>query len=209
MYHGDRLNSISHTVGVALSLIGLGALLAVSIQTADPWIIFSFSLFGVTAVFLYTMSALYHSFKSLKLKEFFRRLDHIAIYLLIVGTYAPFTLVGLRDGNGWTILGVVVALALVGIFSEFFLSGNSARIGQLIIYLVMGWTGIVEFSSLKIAISESGIYWLIAGGLSYTFGVIFYLLDESKKLNHAHGIWHLFVLGGTICHFVAIIAYVR
>ena len=209
MYYGERLNSISHLVGAAFALIGLGALLAVSIQIGDPWMISSFSVFGFTTVLLYTMSTLYHSFQSPKHKDFFQVLDHIAIYLLIAGTYTPFTLVSLREGNGWLILVVVWTLALTGIASEIYLSGTAVKVGQMIIYLGMGWIGTIDFSNLKAAIPTPGIYLVTAGGLSYTIGVIFYLLDNAKKLDHAHGIWHFFVLAGTICHFTAIIGYVR
>lgn len=209
MYYGERLNSITHTAGAAFALIGLGALLAVSIQTADLWVIFSFSVFGFTTVLLYTMSMLYHSLQSPRLKEIFRILDHISIYLLIAGTYTPFTLVSLRHGNGWLIFGIVWALALVGIASEISLSGRAVKVGQLLIYLGMGWIGAIDVADLTAAISEPGLYWLIAGGLSYTIGVVFYLLDNAEKMNHAHGIWHFFVLSGTICHFVSIITYVR
>ncbi len=209
MYYGERLNSISHLVGAALSLVGLGALLAVSIQTGDPWTVFSFTVFGVTLVLLYTMSTLYHSFQSPRSKQIFQLLDHISIYLLIAGTYTPFMLVSLRDGNGWTILGIVWALALVGIWSEIFLSGLVVKAGQMLIYLGMGWVGSVDFASLRSVLSAPGLYWVIAGGLAYTAGVVFYLLDSAQRLNHAHGIWHFFVLAGSICHFVAIITYVR
>jgi len=209
MYYGEKLNSISHLVGAAFALIGLGALLAIGIQTGDPWVIFSFTLFGFTMVLLYTMSTLYHSFQSVRLKQIFQVLDHISIYLLIAGTYTPITLVSLRSGNGWLIFGVVWTLALVGTVSEIFLTGRAVKIGQMLIYLGMGWVGSFEFPNLQFAISESGLSWLIAGGLAYTAGVIFYLLDSAKKLDHAHGIWHFFVLVGTICHFITIIAYVR
>ncbi len=208
MYYGERLNSISHLVGGALSLIGLGALLAVSIPSGDPWIIFSFTLFGSTMVLMYTMSTLYHSFWSPRPKEIFRLLDHVSIYLLIAGTYAPYMLVSLRVGNGWYLLAIVWALALVGIVSEIFLFGMAVKVGQMLIFLGMGWIGSMELASLRSAISDVGLYWLIAGGLAYTLGVIFYVLDGAKKLQHAHGIWHFFVLAGTICHFISIIGYV-
>ena len=208
MYYGERLNSISHLVGGALSLMGLGALLAVSIQTGDPWIIYSFTLFGLTMVLMYTMSTLYHSFWAPRPKEIFRLLDHVSIYLLIAGTYAPYTLVSLRGGNGWFVLAIVWTLALVGIASEIFLSGMAVKVGQMLIFLGMGWIGSMEFAGLRSAISDVGLYWLIAGGLAYTLGVIFYVLDGAKKLEHAHGIWHFFVLAGTICHFISIIGYV-
>ena len=209
MYYGERLNSISHLVGAAFALIGLGALLAVGIQTGDPWVIFSFSVFGITMVLLYTMSTLYHSFQSPKLKRIFQIFDHMSIYLLIAGTYTPYMLVSLRNGNGWLIMGIVWALALVGIVSEIFLSGRAVKVGQMTIYLGMGWACSFDFASLKAALPEAGLFWLTAGGLVYTAGVVFYILDKAKKLDHAHGIWHFFVLVGTICHFTSIIAYVR
>ncbi|HAC89147.1 MAG TPA: hemolysin III [Planctomycetaceae bacterium] len=209
MYYGERLNSISHLVGAGLALVGLGALLAISIQIGDPMLIFSFSIFGLALVLMYAMSTLYHSFRMPKLKDLFQLFDHIAIYVLIAGTYTPFTLISLREGNGWQIFPLVWALAAIGIFSEVFLSGRLVKIGQMLIYLGMGWVGAVEFSDLRVAISDVGLYWLIAGGLAYTLGVVFYLLDNARMLTHAHGIWHFFVLVGSICHFVSTIGYVR
>ena len=209
MYYGERLNSISHLVGAALALVGLGALLSVSVQTRDPWVISSFSVFGISMVLLYTMSTLYHSFRPPGLKRVFQIFDHVSIYLLIAGTYTPYMLVTQREGNGWLIMGIVWALAVAGILSEIFLSGRVVKIGQMIIYFGMGWACSFDFASLKSAIPEAGLIWLTAGGLAYTAGVIFYILDKMKKLTHAHGIWHFFVLAGTISHFVSIIGYVR
>lgn len=209
MYYGERLNSISHLVGAGLALIGLGALLATSIQIGDPTLIFSFSIFGLALVLMYAMSTLYHSFRMPRLKELFQLFDHIAIYVLIAGTYTPYTLISLREGNGWPIFLIVWVLALIGIFSELFLSGKLVKIGQMSIYLGMGWVGVIEFSDLRAAISDVGLYWLVAGGISYTLGVVFYLLDNARMLTHAHGIWHFFVLIGSVCHFVSTIGYVR
>lgn len=209
MYYGERLNSISHLVGGVLALIGLGALLAVGVQTGDGWVIFSFSLFGLTTVLMYTMSTLYHSFQSPSLKGTFQLLDHVSIYLLIAGTYAPFMLVSLRQGNGLPLLTIVWVLALVGIASEVWLSGPVVKFFQMVIFLGMGWLGAIEFTNLMPVISDVGLSWLVAGGLAYTVGVAFYVLDGAKKLDHAHGIWHFFVLAGTICHFVSVIGYVR
>jgi hemolysin III len=209
MYYGEKLNSISHLVGAALALVGLGALLAVSVQTRDPWVITSFTVFGMSMVLLYTMSTLYHSFSPPRLKRVFQIFDHVSIYLLIAGTYTPYMLVTQRDGNGWLIMGIVWALALAGILSEIFLFGRAVKIGQMIIYIGMGWACTFDFANLKAALPETGLLWLTAGGLAYTAGVIFYILDKMDKLIHAHGIWHFFVLAGTICHFVSIIGYVR
>ncbi len=209
MYYGEKLNSITHLIGAALALVGLGALLTVAIQSQDPWIITSFSVFGFTLVLLYTMSTLYHSFHPPELKDLFQLLDHIAIYLLIAGTYTPYMLVSLRHGNGWLIMGIVWALALAGILSEIFLSGRAVKVGQMAIYLGMGWAISFDFGSLKAALPEAGLYWLTAGGLAYTAGVVFYVLDEMKRLTHAHGIWHFFVLAGSLSHFISVIGYVR
>jgi len=209
VYDGEKLNSISHLVGAVLALMGLGALIAVSLPTRDTWIIGSFGVFGVSLVLLYTMSTLYHSFHPPRLKKLFQLFDHIAIYLLIAGTYTPYMLVSLRDGNGWLIMAIIWSLAGVGVLSEIFLSGRAIKIGQVIIYLAMGWACAFDFSSLKAALPQLGLDWLIAGGTAYTIGVIFYVLDKMKVLTHAHGIWHFFVLAGSICHFISIIAYVR
>jgi hemolysin III len=209
MYYGERLNSISHLVGAVLALVGLGALLTVGIQTRDPWIVTSFTVFGLTMVLLYTMSTLYHSFHPPKLKRIFQLFDHISIYLLIAGTYTPYMLVSLRDGNGWLIMSIVWALAVVGIMTEVFLSGRAVKIGQLIIYLSMGWACSFDYASLKAAIPDTGIQLLVAGGLAYCVGVIFYILGKLKMLDHAHGIWHFFILTGSICHFISIIGFVR
>ena len=209
MYNGEKLNSISHLVGAVFALIGLGALLAVSIPLGDPWIISSFAVFGFSLVLLYTMSTLYHSFYPPNLKDLFQLLDHVAIYLLIAGTYTPYMLVSLRDGNGFLIMGVIWMLALAGILSEVFLSGRLVKIGQMIIFLSMGWACAFDFASLKMALPEAGLWWLTLGGVAYTVGVVFYVLDLMNRLTHAHGIWHFFVLTGSACHFVSVIGYVR
>ena len=209
MYYGERLNSISHLVGAALALIGLGALLTIGIQTQDPWVIISFSVFGVSMVLLYTMSTLYHSFSPPGLKRIFRIFDHVSIYLLIAGTYTPYMLVTQRDGSGWLIMGIIWTLTVVGILSEIYLSGRAVKVGQMIIYFAMGWACFFDFASLKAVLPESGLLWLTVGGLAYTAGVVFYMLDKMDKLTHAHGIWHFFVLAGTISHFISIIGYVR
>ena len=207
MYYGEKLNAISHLVGAVLALVGLGALLTVGIQSRDPWTLIGFSVFGLTLVMLYTMSTLYHSFYVPELKRLFKLLDHVAIYLLIAGTYTPFMLIGLRDGNGFLILGIVWGLAVAGILSEIFLHGRMVKIGQLIIYLGMGWAVSFDFASVEAAISPAGVFFLVAGGIAYTAGVVFYVLDALKRLTHAHGIWHFFVLAGSICHFVSVIGY--
>jgi hemolysin III len=209
MYYGERLNSISHLVGAVFALIALGALLALGIQTGDANTIVGFTTFGLTLVLLYTMSTLYHSFQAPRLKRVFQVLDHISIYLLIAGTYTPFMLISVRSSSGTMILALVWTLAVVGILTEVFLSGRAVKVSQLIIYLCMGWACSLDFPSLKAALPPAGFWWLFAGGAAYTGGVVFYVLDKAKWLNHAHGIWHFFVLVGSVCHFVAVAGYVR
>jgi hemolysin III len=209
MYYGEKLNSISHLVGAVFALIALGSLLTVGIQTGDPLVITGFSAFGVSMVLLYTMSALYHGFNPPGIKHIFKILDHVSIYLLIAGTYTPFMLVTLRDSKGYLILGVVWGLAVIGILSEVFLSGRAIKVAQIIIYLTMGWVCSLDLGGLKAALPGSGFYWLLAGGLAYTAGIAFYLIDKLKRLNYSHGIWHLFVLAGSVFHFITVIGFVR
>jgi hemolysin III len=209
VYYGERLNSISHLVGATLALMGFGALLTVGLQSQDPWVLASFTVFGITLVLLYTMSTLYHSFHPPRLKKLFQLFDHISIYLLIAGTYTPYMLVSLRHGAGIPIMTAVWGLALLGIASEIFLSGRAVKVGQLVIYLGMGWACSFDMANLRAAIPEMAFHWLLAGGLAYTGGVIFYVLDKMGRLVHSHGIWHMFVLAGSLCHFVSIIGYIR
>ena len=208
MYYGEKFNSITHLVGSVLALIGFGALLAVSILEKNPLLIVGFSVFGLTLIILYTMSTLYHSFYSPTVKKIFQKLDHIAIYLLIAGTYTPYMLVTLGDGNGPLLLGIVWGLAILGIVIDIFIT-RRIELLQISIYLVMGWMCILDFPRLKAALPSAGIVWLTIGGIIYTIGIVFYVLDDMNKLRHSHGIWHLFVLLGSISHFVSIIAYVR
>jgi hemolysin III len=208
MYYGEKFNSISHLVGAVLALVGLGALLAVSIQL-DRWeSIVSFTLFGFTLVMLYTVSTLYHSFHLPVLKRIFQKLDHVAIYLLIAGTYTPYMMVSLWEGSGPVMLLVIWGLAALGLLLDLFVA-RRIEILQLPIYLSMGWVCVFEYQNLNETIATPGMVWLVIGGIAYTTGVIFYVLDHLKKLSHAHGIWHLFVLLGSISHFVSIIGYVR
>ncbi|MBT8442786.1 MAG: hemolysin III family protein, partial [Gammaproteobacteria bacterium] len=176
MYYGEKLNSISHLVGAVLALIGLGALLTIGIQSGDPRQLFGFTVFGVMLVLLYTMSTLYHSFHPPGLKRVFMVFDHVAIYLLIAGTYTPYMLITLRDGNGWLILSTVWALALAGILSVIFLSGGMVKFAQMVLYLAMGWACAVDIPALEAGLPRAGFLWLGAGGIFYTVGVVFYVL---------------------------------
>ena len=204
MYHGERFNSISHTVGAALAAIGGVILIVVAARTGDAWKIVSCCVYAAMLLTLYLTSTLYHSVRG-KAKAVLQRLDHCAIYLLIAGTYTPFMLVTLRGPWGWSLFGVVWGLAIIGIVQEY-VYAKGARILSLVIYVAMGWLIVIGIKPLLAALEWNGFLWLVAGGLCYTGGIAFYATDH--KLRHGHGIWHLFVLAGSSCHFVAILFYV-
>jgi hemolysin III len=205
MYKGEKLNSISHLVGASLVVIGATVLITLAAVSGDVWKIISSSIYGLTLLLLYLFSTLYHSVPAGAAKTILQKFDHCMIYLLIAGSYTPFTLVTLHGTTGWTLFGIVWGLALVGIIQELFFS-NQARIASLVIYILMGWSVLFFVKALIAALGWHGFYWLAAGGIIYSVGVIFYVIDERMK--HAHGIWHLFVLGGSACHFVSVMFYV-
>lgn len=204
MYKGERFNSISHLVGAAAAFVGMVALVVLASLQGDPWKIVSFSVYGASLVALYTFSVLYHSTRG-SVKAIFRKLDHHAIYLLIAGSYTPFTLVTLRGAWGWSIFGVVWGLAIMGIAIDS-LPQKGRRIVPVIIYLVMGWLAVMATGPLLQALPLAGIIGLVSGGLFYTVGVIFYALDGVR---HFHGIWHLFVLAGSVSHYFTILLFVN
>lgn len=204
MYRGERFNSYTHLIGCIGSVAGLAVLVNVAVGSGDPWKIFSYTIYGLSLLTLYTFSTLYHSFKG-RLKQIFKKLDHIAIYLLIAGTYTPFTLVTLRGEIGWVMFGIVWGLALLGIILDV-LHKQGNRYIQLGIYLIMGWVAVFAAEPLLNEISVHGFAWLVTGGLFYTVGVIFFVLSD--RFRYAHGIWHLFVLAGSISHFVTIVQFV-
>jgi len=204
MYHGERFNAYTHLVGALLALAGAVVLIVLGAMKQDVWKIVSFAIYGASLVMLYSASTLYHSTRG-RLKAFFRKLDHTAIYLLIAGSYTPFTLVTLRGPWGWWLFGVIWGLALLGILQEFWL-GKRTRVLSLIIYVLMGWIALVAAMPLVDSLSLAGFAWLAAGGLAYTAGIVFYAYD--KKFTHWHGIWHLFVIAGSALHYCAILFYV-
>jgi hemolysin III len=204
LYHGERFNGYSHLVGTLLALSGAVVLIVLGAMRADPWKIVSFSIYGATLVLLYTFSTLYHSTRG-RVKAVFQKFDHNAIYLLIAGTYTPFTLVSMRGPWGWSLFGVVWGLAALGIIQEFVL-GKRTRLLSLIIYLLMGWVALVAVVPMIDALTPAGFAWVAAGGVIYTLGIVFYLFDE--RFTHWHGIWHLFVIGGSLAHYMAILLYV-
>ncbi|MCP4286656.1 MAG: hemolysin III family protein [Gammaproteobacteria bacterium] len=203
MYPGERFNAISHLLGAVLALAGLVVLVVLSALKGDPWKVVSFTIYGSTLFLLYTLSTLYHSLRG-RAKTILQKLDHIAIYLLIAGTYTPFTLITLRGVWGWSLFAAVWGLATLGIVVDT-RHRDGPRVLQMIIYLLMGWLVLIALYPLIENFPTDGLRWLVIGGLFYTSGIIFYALDE--KLRHAHGIWHLFVLAGSICHYVSILLY--
>ncbi|HEB55153.1 MAG TPA: hemolysin III family protein [Gammaproteobacteria bacterium] len=204
MYHGERFNSISHLIGAALALAGLVVLVVFAASKGDPWKIASFSVYGTTLFLLYSLSTLYHSLRG-RAKEIFRKLDHVAIYLLIAGTYTPLTLITLHGTWGWTLFSIIWALAIVGIIVDGLHKQGSRKI-QMTIYLLMGWLILIAIYPLTHALPGGGLALLLLGGLLYTGGTVFYALDDRMK--HAHGIWHLFVLAGSISHYLVVLLYV-
>jgi hemolysin III len=204
MYHGERFNGYTHLAGALLALTGATVLVVIGALQGDAWKVVSFAIYGAGLVLLYGFSTLYHSTRG-RAKRFFRKLDHNAIYLLIAATYTPFTLVTLRGPWGWSLFGIVWALALLGMLQET-LFGHGTRRLSLVIYVLMGWVGIVAIVPLIEALSPAGFAWLAAGGVIYTAGIVFYVFDERFK--HWHGIWHLFVVGGSAAHYVAVLGYV-
>ena len=196
-------NSVTHGVAALASVAALAILLTVAIARGDPWQVVGFTIFGATLVLLYTASTLYHALTHSGAKRVFRVLDHSAIYLLIAGTYTPFALGALRGPWGWSLLGTVWALAALGITAKATLGFRFPRLSTAI-YVAMGWLAVIAFRPLLTHIGLPGVLWLIAGGLCYTAGVIFFAWD---RLRYGHMVWHLFVAAGSVCHFFAVLWY--
>jgi len=205
MIKGERFNGISHLIGTALAIAGVVVLLVVAAQDGEVWRLVAFAVYGATLFLLYLISTLYHSLPG-RAKRVFQVLDHQAIYLLIAGTYTPFTLVTLNGPTGWWMFGAIWGLALFGLVLDA-LPRRGARVVPFIIYFTMGWMVVLAFNPLLAALPQAGVYWLLAGGLLYTFGIVFFALD--RRYPWMHGVWHLFVLAGSISHYVAILLYVR
>jgi hemolysin III len=204
MYHGERFNAWTHLVGAVLAFIGAAWLLVAASLQGDPWKIVSMAIYGVTLLMLYSISTVYHSVQG-RAKVIMRKLDHLSIYLLIAGSYTPFCLVTLRGPWGWSLFGIVWGLALIGMLQEI-KPRSEARVLSIIIYAVMGWIVLVAVKPLLAALGRAGFTWLAAGGVFYTVGIIFFAYDS--RFRHWHGIWHLFVIAGSLLHFVAISFYV-
>lgn len=197
-------HAITHGIGALLSISALVLLLIATTRYGDNWHLISSIIYGSSLILLYSSSTLYHAIRSLKLKQRLRQLDHAAIFLLIAGTYTPFTLVNLRGHWGLTIFTLIWSIAIVGVIIELS-TGLKYKKLSLSLYLGMGWLVLLAIKPMLAHVAPNGLWLLLAGGLSYSFGVIFYTW---KRLYMHHAIWHLFVLAGSVLHFLAIYYYV-
>ncbi len=204
MYHGERFNAWTHLVGAVLAGIGAIWLLVLAALDGSTAKIVSVAIYGVTLVMLYSISTVYHSVRG-RAKVIMRKLDHLSIYLLIAGSYTPFCLVTLKGAWGWTLFGIVWTLGIIGMLQEI-KPRTEARVLSIIIYAVMGWIVLIAIKPLIAALGTTGFTWLAAGGVFYTVGIIFFAFDS--RFRHWHGIWHLFVIAGSLLHFVAILRFV-
>lgn len=197
----ERAHVLTHGLGLVLSVAGLAVLIALASARSDVWSTTGTAIFGATLVLLYLSSTLYHSARAEMTKRLLRKFDHAAIFLLIAGTYTPFLLVNLRGPWGWSLFGVIWALAVAGITLKFWFAGRF-RLASTLLYIGMGWLVLVALRPMLQLVPASALWLLLAGGLSYTLGTVFYLW---KNLPYHHAIWHLFVLGGSVCHFFAVL----
>ncbi|MCH7636656.1 MAG: hemolysin III family protein [Proteobacteria bacterium] len=201
MYKGERFNSISHLVGASLALVGGSVLVTFAAMSGETDKIVSYSIYALTLFLLYLTSTLYHSFPG-PAKSVFRVLDHQVIYLLIAGTYTPFAMVALQGSLGWWMLGTIWGLAAVGVVLDG-LRRTGPRIASLLLYLLMGWFCVFAMDSFVSALSPASLGWLIAGGIFYTTGIVFFILDNWYPW--CHGVWHLFVIAGSASHYFSIL----
>lgn len=199
----EFLNALTHSIGVLLGIVGLILLVLFNTEKTE-WSLFSVIVYGISIIVLFTASTLYHSVRADFHKHYFRIVDHISIYLLIAGTYTPVSLITLEESRGWTLFWIVWSIAAFGIVLKLFFTGRF-EIFSTLLYLVMGWLIVFDFSTLSQLIGSNGILFLFAGGLFYTLGIIFYAIE---KIPYNHVIWHFFVLGGAICHFFMIFKYI-
>jgi len=198
----EQLNAWSHGAGAVLGIVGLVLLILYS--DSGGLELFSVVVYGISIIILFSASALYHSVRNETKKHYFRIVDHISIYLLIAGTYTPVSLLTLSGGKGWLIFGLVWGIAVFGAILKLFFTGKFDIISTLL-YLVMGWLIVIDFSNLTANMATAGLLLMFLGGLFYTVGIVFYVI---RKMPFNHVIWHLFVLVGAICHFFMIFLYV-
>ncbi|MFN6088408.1 MAG: PAQR family membrane homeostasis protein TrhA [Cyclobacteriaceae bacterium] len=198
-------NAITHGIGALLAVAALVVLIVMAAIHGSVWHIVSFSIFGATLVLLYFASTLYHSLTHAKAKSVFHKFDHISIYLLIAGTYTPFCLTALRGWIGWTVLGVVWSCAILGAVLKAISVGKRIKLST-VLYILMGWVILVAIQPLYKAMPFNGFLFLIAGGISYTIGTIFFIRNQVK---YNHSVWHVFVLGGSVSHFFSVLSLLK
>ncbi len=197
-------NSVTHGLGLLASLAGAFVLVSLSVEQGEAWYVVSASVYGATLVALYAASTLYHALKGTRARNALRVLDHCAIYLLIAGTYTPVTLVSMRGGWGWTLFGLAWGLAAVGIIFKILAAGRYA-VFSTVAYVLMGWLCIIAIKPMFVLLSPGALALLGAGRLLYTAGVFFY---RSDRVPYSHAVWHLFVVAGSVRHYLAIARYV-
>lgn len=197
-------NAITHGIGSVFGIAALVILVVLAARQGDAWRVVSFSIYGVTLILLYMASTLYHGLRHAGAKRVFRILDHSSIFLLIAGTYTPFLLIRLRGGWGWSLFGVIWALAITGIVLKAVFI-NRLKKYSVLVYILMGWLIVVAIKPMLATVPRHALWWLLAGGLCYTGGVAFYAM---KSVRFSHAVWHLCVLAGSMCHFFAILLYV-
>lgn len=200
----EKLNIWSHAFGIFLSIIALVLLIIKAVQQDNIWMMISFPIFGVSLILLYLASTLYHASKEPQKRFKLKVFDHAAIYVLIAGSYTPFTLVSLNGETGWLIFSMVWVMAFTGIILKLFFTGKF-KIVSTAMYVLMGWLIIFYFQDLTASLHEKGVFYLILGGILYTIGAILYSI---KKIKFNHAIFHFFVLAGSFCHFLSIYLYV-
>lgn len=194
-------NAITHGIGTGLAIAAMVVLIVFAAIKGNVWHVVSFSVYGSTLVLLYFASTLYHSLTNIRAKGVFHKFDHISIYLLIAGTYTPFCLTALRGWIGWTVMGVVWSCAILGAVLKSISVGKRVMLST-ILYVLMGWVILIAIIPLYNAMTYNGFLLLVAGGISYTFGTIFFIRD---KVKYNHSVWHLFVLGGSVLHFFSVL----
>lgn len=207
MYAGEKFNAYSRLAGAVLAVAGLVLLLMKAAEHFDVYKVVSAAAYGSCLILLYAGSTIYHSMHRPRVKAVLQKLDHCMIYLLIAGSYTPFALVTLRGAWGWSLFGVSWGLALFGIVQELTVGRKSEkRLLSLVLYLLMGWLAVVAVYPLVQNLAAAGLFWLVFGGVLYSAGVYWFVNDE--KIKHGHGIWHLFVLAGSLAQFVCVYFYV-
>lgn len=200
----ELANRLTHSLAAAISLVGIVFLVTAASRTGDPYRIVSSAIFCGSLTIFYIISTLYHTIRSPKSRYVFRVLDHAGIYLVIAGTYTPFTLVSLRESSGWVLFGVVWGLAIAGVIFKSFMTHRLAFLAP-VFYIALGWLIVVDLEGLLTLVPIKGVIWLVAGGLFYTVGIIFYAIDQ---IPYNHAIWHVFVIAGSLCHYFSILWYV-